>query len=450
MNVLSNRTAGSLDVIDVDSIEGRREAWRPAKVGMWVLGVGLGGFLLWAAFAPLDEGVPAAGQVTIDTKSKAVQHQSGGIVTKVMVREGEWVKQGQPLFELDTGVALANHEQVRQQYLNQLTMKGRLLAEQSGTGRITIDPELLEAQKTDPGLARQIKTQDDLMRSRRAAMAADVGGMQENILGQEATIQASKLVLASRREQLSLLNEELARTRPLVADGYAPKNRLLELDRMVADSMASQADITGQMTRSQQTIAESRQRIMSRQQEYRKEVETQLSEVTGLLEANREKVAATGAELARTEIRSPATGQVVGLAVQSVGAVVQPGQKLLDVSPNDEPLVLEVRIEPQLIDKVRAGLAADIRFSTFSKSPQLVVGGTVASVSHDLLVDPHTGANFFLARVRLTPEGMKALGKHQLQPGMPAEVVLKTGERSLLTYLLHPLTKRVAAALKEE
>jgi len=214
--------------------------------------------------------------------------------------------------------------------------------------------------------------------------------------------------------------------------------------------MASQADARGQIVRAEQAIAETRQRMVSRQQEYRKEVETQLAEVSGLVEANRGRVIATGEELARTEIRSPATGQVVGLVVQSVGAVITPGQKLLDVSPNDEPLVLEVRIEPQLIDKVRAGLPADVRFNSFSKSPQLVVEGTVATVSHDLFIDPHTGAGYFLARVSLTPEGMKALGKHQLQPGMPAEVVLKTGERSLLTYLLHPLTKRVAAALKEE
>ena len=172
--------------------------------------------------------------------------------------------------------------------------------------------------------------------------------------------------------------------------------------------------------------------------------------MSGLVEANRSRVASTGEELARTEIRSPANGQVVGLAVQSVGAVIAPGQKLLDVSPNDEPLVLEVHIEPQLIDKVHAGLPADVRFNTFSKSPQLMVQGTVSTVSHDLFTDQRTGASYFLARVRLTPEGMKALGKHQLQPGMPAEVVLKTGERSLLMYLLHPLTKRVAAALKEE
>ena len=450
MNALTNNLPAPHDVTDVDSVESRREAWRPAKVGLWVVAIGFGGFLLWAALAPLDEGVPAQGQVTIDTKSKAVQHQLGGIVTKVMVREGERVKEGQPLFELDTGAALANHQQVRQQYLSQLATQARLRAEQSGAARITYSQELLDAQKTDPAVLGQIQTQDGLLRARRGALAAELSGMQESIRGQEATIQAGNAVLDSRKQQLALLREELSRTTPLVADGYVPKNRLLELDRQSADSAASQADTRGQIVRAQQTIAEIRQRMVARQQETRKEVETQLADVSGLVEANRARVLSTGEELARTEIRSPANGQVVGLVVQSVGAVIAPGQKLLDVSPSDEPLVLEVRIEPQLIDKVRAGLPADVRFNSFSKSPQLMVQGTVSTVSHDLFTDPRTGAGYFLARVRLTPEGMKALGTHQLQPGMPAEVVLKTGERSLLMYLLHPLTKRVAAALKEE
>jgi protease secretion system membrane fusion protein len=157
------------------------------------------------------------------------------------------------------------------------------------------------------------------------------------------------------------------------------------------------------------------------------------------------------ADLQRVEIRSPVAGQVVGLAVQSVGAVVQPGQRLMEIVPDEQALLLETRIAPHLIDKVHAGLAADVRFSTFAHSPQLVVEGKVLSVSGDLLADPQNPQMaYFLARLEVTPEGMKTLGKHQLQPGMPAEVVIKTGERSLLKYLLSPLTKRMAGSMKEE
>ena len=159
-----------------------------------------------------------------------------------------------------------------------------------------------------------------------------------------------------------------------------------------------------------------------------------------------------GDELKRTEIRSPASGQAIDLAVQSVGSVIQAGQKLMEIVPEDEPLMLEAKIEPHLIDKVHTGLITDVRFNTFSHSPQLVVEGEVVSLSADLITEQMGGGQiaYYLARVRLTPAGMETLGRHRLQPGMPVELVIKTGERSMLTYLLSPLLKRLAASMKEE
>ena len=197
-------------------------------------------------------------------------------------------------------------------------------------------------------------------------------------------------------------------------------------------------------------MAELRQRAIARQQEYRKEVESQLADVTreALSDAGKFRVAKE--ELARTEIRSPASGQVVALATQTVGGVISPGQKLLDVVPANESLLLETRVLPHLIDSVVAGMPVDVRFSSFAHSPQLVVEGKLVSVSADLLTDPQNGMAYYLARVAVTPEGLKKLGKRQMQPGMPVEVVLRTGERSMLTYLMHPLTKRIAASMNEE
>lgn len=420
-----------------------------SRLGLWVLGVGLGGFLLWASLAPLDEGVPTPGMVTIDTKSKAVQHLSGGIVKAVLVREGDVVTEGQPLLELDEDVARANHEAVRQRYLGLRAMQGRLLAEQGGLAGIAFHEDLLAA-RTDPLIASQMKTQQDLLQARRAALGADLGAIQENIQGQRSMIATFQSMLESRTRQHQLIEQELAQTRPLVADGYAPRNRLLELERSQADAQAAIADLTGQASRARQTIAELEQRRQARQQEYRKEVESALADVTREVQSDAQKMVAVTSELSRTQIRSPAAGQVVGLAVQSLGAVVQPGQKLMMIVPAGEPLVLETRIAPHLIDKVRPGLPTDVRFSAFAHTPQLVVQGQVTSISNDLLMDPATNTSYYLARVRITPEGMATLGKRQMQPGMPTEVIIKTGERSLLTYLLSPLTRRMAASLKEE
>ena len=421
-----------------------------ARTGLWVLGLGFGGFLLWAAFAPLDEGVPTQGMVTIDTKRKTVQHLSGGIVKEVLVHEGQQVKEGEPLLRLDAAVARANYESVRQRYLGYRAMQSRLFAEQAGNAAIDFHPDV-KAAMSDPLIKQQIVTQQQLIQARRAALAADLQGIEENIQGLKEQLGSYQNILVQRRNQLSLLNEELNNVRGMVKEGYAPRNRQLELERMVAESNAAIADLVGNSLRVNRQVAELGQRSMARKQEYRKEIESQLADITRETQSDAEKFVAVTADLDRMEIKSPANGQVVGLAVQTVGAVLQPGQKLLDVVPDNQTLLLEAQIPPHLIDKVQTGLPADIRFSSFAHSPQLVLEGKILSISGDLLSDPRAPQySYYLARVQVTPAGMKTLGQRQMQPGMPVEIVIKTGERSLLTYLIHPLTKRMAASLKEE
>lgn len=422
---------------------------RPARIGMWAMAIGFAGFLVWAAFAPLDEGVPAGALVAIDTKRKSVQHLSGGIVNEVLVREGQQVKEGQVLLRINDAVSRANFESVRQRYLGYRATESRLLAERQGQVRITFHPDVA-AVKSDPVVMQQMLTQQQLFSSRRASQQAELRGLDESIQGQEALLKAYEGMAVSRKNQLSLLQEELTNTRGLVAEGYAPRNRQLELERMTAESTSLNTELQGNMVRTTKAILELRQRGLMRQQEYRKEVESQLADISREMQADAEKLRAVTEDLSRTEIKAPATGQVVGLSVQTVGGVIQPGQKLMDIVPEDEKLILEARVPPHVIDRVHGELPVDIRFNAFANSPQLVVNGVVSSVSGDLLTDPATNLSYYLARVAVTPEGLKKLGKRQMQPGMPAEVIFKTGERSMLTYVLHPLTKRLAASMTEE
>lgn len=421
---------------------------RPARVGLWVLGLGFGGFLLFAALAPLDEGVPAHGMVTVDTKRKAVQHLNGGIVKQVWVKEGDLVQAGQILIELDTALARANYESVCQRYMGLRAMQGRLHAEKAGAAAIVFHQDLTAF---EPDALAHMLTQQQLFQSRRAALTADVQAMEEAISGHQGMLRSYAAMLENRTYQLDLLDEELINTGELVAEGYAPRNRQLELERMSADARASIADLMGNVIRGQRTIAELKQRIVSRRQEFYKEADTQLIDVVRDVQSEYQKCLAVKADLERTGIKAPVTGQVVGLLTQTVGGVVQAGQKLMDIVPEAEPLLLEARIEPHLIDKVHAGLKTDLRFSTFTNSPQLVAEGEVISVSKDLLTEQQGTAvqSYYLARVKVTPAGEQVLGQHTLQPGMPAELVIKTGERSMLTYLLSPLTKRLAASMKE-
>ena len=423
---------------------------RAARIGLWALGIGFGGFLLWAAVAPLDEGVPAQGMVTIDTKRKPVQHLSGGIIREVLVHEGQLVTEGQVLLRLNGDNSRANYEAVRQNYLGLRAMQGRLLAEQRGAPQIEFHPDLLAA-RGDFLIQQQMATQEQLFQSRKSSLQAELQGIEENIQGQQGLLQAYQTMLPNRQTQLALLTEELNNTRELVKEGYVARSRQWELERMAAEANASVAELLGNITRAQRAISEARQRLQQRRQDYRKEVESQLADVGREVESDAQKLIAAKGDLDRIEIRAPATGQVLGLAIQSVGSVVQPGQKLMDIVPHNEALLLEAHIPPHLIDRVRTEQPADVRFAAFAHSPQLVVEGKLESISGDLLSDPQNPQNsYFLARVAVTPKGMKALGDRQLLPGMPAEIIIKTGERSMLTYLLHPLTKRLAASLKEE
>lgn len=423
------------------------ETGRSAKVGLWTLALAFGGFLLWAGLAPLDEGVPSSGMVAIDTKRKPVQHLTGGMVKEVLVHEGDVVTEGQVLARIDDAAARSAHEALRQHYLGLRAMEGRLEAENLGAKSIAFHSDLMTT-PTDPLIEKLKFGQTQLFESRKDALLADLEVFEEGIQGQNAMLIAYKENIDNRRSQRTLLMEELGNTRELVKEGFAPRNRQLELERMVTEANTALADLQGNMTRISRSIRELQQRAISRKKEYRKEVEFQLTDVARDAQADALKLKLAADELGRTELKAPVSGQVMGLTVQTAGSVVQAGQKLMDIVPVDETLLLETHVAPNMIDQVRAGLPVDVRFTAFAHSPQLVVQGKVVSVSKDLNVEPTS--SYYLARVAITPEGRKSLGTRQMQPGMQVDVVFKTGERTLIDYLLHPLTKRLAAAMKEE
>lgn len=301
------------------------------QAGIWVLVLGLLGFVLWAAWAPLDEGVPTAGLVAIDTKRKAVQHLQGGILKEVLVREGDLVQEGQVIMRLDDAATRANYESVRQRYLSLRATEARLIAEQTGQERIRQHTDVIAA-LADPMVRQQVDAQEQLFKTRRLGLAADLQAMEENIRGQEAQIAAFSQMLESRLLQQRLTSDQLEKLRALVEEGFAPRNQQLDLERQLADTQASVQELKGNIARAKQAIAEVRQRLIGRRQDYRKETDAQLVDAARDAQGDQGKVVALAGELERVEIKAPATGQVVGLAVQSVGGVVAPGQKLMDLS----------------------------------------------------------------------------------------------------------------------
>ncbi len=367
-----------------------RDTRSPIRLGIWILLVGFGSFLLWAAFAPLDEGVPCSGMVSIATKRKVVENLRGGRVEKVYVKEGQMVREGDVLMKLDTQTAKARYDEVHQHYLGMRASADRLIAEMKGAGSIAFHKDLLKDH--DRALA-------------------------------ELNMQNQRQLFLSRKTSLKIINDQLAGMKALVKEGFAPVSQQRDLELKIADFNSNTA--------------------------------AQLAQVQLEVEADAEKTRALAQELADTEVRAPATGQVVSLQVQSVGAVIQPGQKIMDIVPLHEGLLIDAKVSPQLIDSIRKGLPVEVSFFSFSHSPQLVVNGEIESLSKDAVTDPgvnpmQPGASYYLARIFVTPEGLKTLGKREMQPGMPVQVIVKTGERSLLTYLVDPLFKRITVSMKEE
>jgi membrane fusion protein, protease secretion system len=438
---------------NVHVIESYAQSVSQTRKGAAILLLGLAGFVLWAVFAPLDEGVPTEGVISVETNHKVVQHLTGGMVSVLQVHEGQEVQTGDVLFKLDAQASKARYEEVWQRYAGLRAQEDRLRAEQSHRAVIDFHPDLT-SQQQDPFIQQHMRNQSQLLAAKTAALAADIAAKREAIAGYQALIEGYRGVLSSHESQLTLLEDQLQGVRALAAEGYAPRNQQNDLEQRVAALYGERANTQANMTRAQRAILELQQQINQRNQTEQKEIDAEMAQVKLQVEADAQKVLALRQELGRTEIRSPASGQVVGLQVHTVGAVVQPGQKLMDIVPSGEALIVDAQIPPHLIDKIHVGQAADIRFSTFANSPQLLAEGQLKSVSKDLLSKPAATAegsqSYYLARVMLTDKGMHALQGRQLQPGMPVQVVIKTGERTLWNYLMHPLSKRLAASMKEE
>lgn len=453
MNLKPKLSPSATETQNVLHLEDYANNFSAARIGAWILGLGLLGFITWAAFAPLDEGVPTEGKVSVETNHRVVQHLTGGIVSQLMVKEGQEVKQGEVLIKIDDTNSKARFEEIRQRYLGLRAQEGRLQAEIAGSNTINFHEDLVKNQ-ADAYIQQHMVNQSRLLIARQSALAADIASRNESIAGQKALIEGYQGVLSSQQAQLALLEDQLSGIRELVKEGYAPRNQQNDLEQKVAAAHGEVANTKANILRANKAILELTQQINTRQQNEKKEIDSEMAQVKLQVESDGEKFKSLQEELARTNITAPASGQVVGLQVHTVGAVIQPGQKIMDIVPAGEPLIIDAQIMPHLIDKIHIGQDADVRFSSFSDTPQLLVEGKLVSLSKDLLTKPETAQDpsvgYYLARISITPKGLKDLAGRQLQPGMPAQVVIKTGERTLLTYLLHPLTKRIAASMKEE
>ncbi len=419
------------------------------RLGVWVLAAGVCGFLGWAAFAPLDEGVSVPGVVSVESQRKRIDHLTGGIIDKILVREGERVREGQDLIVLDEAQARAALNSALGQWRVAAATEARLRAERDGLKVIAFPPELAGTAR-DAEVAEVMRAQSELFRSRRAALEGELQIIAESVRGLEQRLRSLERLQAGRGKQVQLFQDQLASFRNLNAQGFVSRNQLLELERQLAEVQSRESETLASMADANARLADFRMRGAQRRIEYRRDVEAQLAEAQKELATLGERVAAQRDTYARLVLRAPVSGTVVDIAFHTIGGVIKPGDRILDIVPHGEELIIEARLPPQYIDRVHAGLPADIHFDAYmNRAERPVIGGRVEVISADALTDPRSGQPYYSMRVRVPRAGLEKLGGIQLQPGMQATVMVKTGERSLLVYLARPLTRRFTGALGE-
>ncbi|MDG0801927.1 HlyD family type I secretion periplasmic adaptor subunit [Pectobacterium polaris] len=427
----------------------RSDEKRAVRLGWLLVLAGFGGFLLWALFAPLDKGVMVNGSVVISGNRKVVQHNQGGIVDKIQVKDGDRVEAGQILLTLNEVDARSASEGLDGQYLQLVAREGRLLAEQQRLSDMVMTPRLQPlAEKPEMHVITAL--QRDLLHSRQQSFKLEAEGMRSNIAGMEASLSAQRQVMSSKQKQRETLEQQLQGLRSLAAENYVPRNKMLENERLLAQLNGDIAQLAGDINRTRRDIEQQTLLIAQRQQEYDKEVNSELADVRALLSDVGSKKEKADFNLANIQMRAPVSGTVVGLKVFTEGGVIAPGQTLLEIVPDDQPLFVDARLPVELVDKVWPGLSVELQFVAFNQSTTPRVAGTVELLSADRLLDERDGSPYYSLRVQVDEAGKRALEGLEVKPGMPVQGFVRTGERSFVNYLFKPLMDRLHLALTEE
>jgi len=411
-------------------------------LGVAVIGLFFVGFLGWAAFAPLDAGAFAQGQVAISGNRQAVQHRDGGVVSALMVAEGDRVRRGQILVRLNAGELTAAERGVAGQVFALLAQRSRLVAERDGLSALPTPVEFANLSGEDKVLA------DEAMRLQRIQFTARgagrstetgvldqrVGQLRDQMRGYERQIEANSI-------QQRLIAEELEGLRSLAERGYAPLTRVRALERTAAALEGEQGSLRAQVARTREQIGETRLQTLGVSTKLNEDVAEQLRQVEVQLNDLQPRLVELRDQLARAEIRSPATGQVVGLTVFTPGGVIQPGQMLMEVVPDEASQVVVAQIDPADIDNLRVGLDTEVKFPGLRERNPPIVHGRVTRISADSFNDEKTGRSHYRAEIVVPPSELQKLGgaARTIRAGMPVQVVILTRKRTMLTYLVEPL-----------
>ena len=409
----------------------------------------------WAAFAPLDSGVYAPGAVAVSGNRQSVQHREGGVVTAIHVREGQKVRAGQLLVEMAAPDLRAAERALTSDYLMLLAQRARLFAERGGLSGFPDPVEFADLPEADRALAQQA------LQLQRAQLKATIGalGAQQSVLGQRSRQLGEQRTGYSRqagslREQQRILEDELRGMRELEKKGFASTNRIRALERAQEELRGREAAMVAEMARAGEGMGETRMQSLTISRTNQEEVATGLRDTQAKISEVLPKLISAREQLQRAMVRAPASGQVVGLTVFTVGGVVAPGQTLMDVVPEDKKLVIQAQVDPRGADDVYQGQEAQVRFSSVEDRTLPLLSGKVRTISADSFTDKNSGRSYFIAEVEVSPAELDkvrgVLGQGKLRPGLPVEVVLASRKRTALQYILEPLYGQFWRSLREQ
>jgi len=372
-------------------------------------------------------------------------------VQDILVKDGDVVKKGQVLVRMNNVQVKSALDITQVQFVSARAAEARLLAELAGQHAVSTPASLKEYQNT-PEVVEAMTLQNKLLQARQGSLQSELAGADENIAGLKLQITGLEQSRDNKKDQLSTFKEQLDNSRELAKEGYLARNRLLELERNYSQVNGAVAEDVGNIGRAQRQIAELQARKTQRLQDYQKEVRTLLSDTQKEGDALDGRLSAQKFDVANVEVRSPVDGTVVGSNVFTRGGVVGAGAKMMEIVPSEDALVVEGELPVNLIDKVRVGMPAELIFSAFNSNRTPHIPGTVIQVSADRSVEERTGQPYYKVRARVSPEGSKLIAakKLDIQPGMPAELFIKTGERTMMNYLMKPVFDRAKTSMTED
>lgn len=421
---------------------------RAMFMGFGLIALCAGGFGIWSTTVPIAGAVVANGQVVVASKRKQVQHPTGGVIRALKVDDGAVVKAGDVLIELDDADAMDRFTRTRDSLFLALSSAARLQAEALDRDTAENAPELLQAAERYPAVRAIVDGQKQLLAARRMEMHGQLSIIEEQQEQLKNELRGLEAERAAAGEQIAMTTSELKTVEELFAKGYTTRTRVFSLRRDIAQLSGNSGRATAMIARARSAIIENDLKLMQARNQMQSVIQNELRDTQAKIPNLREQFRAAQIAYDRMTIRAPSSGTVFASKL-TVGSVVRPGETVLEIVPKDDHLMVEVQLRPNDVDSVRTGLDTEIRFTGLSQRTVLPIMGRVAMVSADAMQDPRTNAPYFIAHIDVPDSEAHKLKHIQLQPGMPAAVMIKTGDRTALAYLTQPLTESIHRAWRE-